>query len=383
MPGYKYAPYSYSRVSLFEQCPAAWKFRYIDKLPEIKSPNMVVGSMIHQIVEQYLKKLKEKKEHTNLTLLELLFEKAQQALPDFAEELEAYRSGVANITLPVFDKVGIEVRVALDMDFEPVRYDDVKAFLRGRIDRIYQMEDKVVITDWKTDRYLPPGKEVVEKDRQTKLYALFASAFVDEVEEFIIELYFLRYGVSRKTSITRDEIDEIREWVLETIAKIEAEREWKPTPGKYCEWCSYLNYCPAAKEAVELAESPVLPERITPNQAVKYAQLYKMLGIVKNRLGEMLKQYVTENGRIEIAGEALDIWESETVRWITPEQKTALARVLAEAGVRREDIWELFSTSKSTVTSCLRKLKRRDLLDKALATGTVEKTSRFEFKKVA
>jgi ATP-dependent exoDNAse (exonuclease V) beta subunit len=160
---YKYAPYSYSRLSLYEKCPAAFRFRYIDRVPELPpGPSLMVGRVIHKIVEEYLKELKKRREHTNLTLLDVLFEKARNGLNGLAEELEAYKVGVSNVTLPTFDKVGIEVKVALDVNLSPAQYDD-KAFLRAKIDRVYQIENKLVVTDWKTDRHLP-GKEVIKKD---------------------------------------------------------------------------------------------------------------------------------------------------------------------------------------------------------------------------
>lgn len=45
---------SYSSVSLYQSCPAAWKFRYIDKVPTKTSVNLVFGSAWHGAIEMLL-----------------------------------------------------------------------------------------------------------------------------------------------------------------------------------------------------------------------------------------------------------------------------------------------------------------------------------------
>lgn len=40
-----------SQVDCFDQCPAKWRFKYIDKLPEFKTPNLSVGITVHRAIE--------------------------------------------------------------------------------------------------------------------------------------------------------------------------------------------------------------------------------------------------------------------------------------------------------------------------------------------
>ncbi len=40
-----------SQVDTFDQCPAKWRFKYLEHLPEFKTPNLSVGSTVHRAIE--------------------------------------------------------------------------------------------------------------------------------------------------------------------------------------------------------------------------------------------------------------------------------------------------------------------------------------------
>ena len=45
---------SYSSINLYLTCPAAWRFRYVEKPTVPKSVNLVFGSAFHEAVENYV-----------------------------------------------------------------------------------------------------------------------------------------------------------------------------------------------------------------------------------------------------------------------------------------------------------------------------------------
>lgn len=45
---------SYSSISLFLTCGKAWKYRYIDKVQAAPSPNLIIGSCVHDTVEKII-----------------------------------------------------------------------------------------------------------------------------------------------------------------------------------------------------------------------------------------------------------------------------------------------------------------------------------------
>ena len=46
---------SYSSVSLFLTCGKAWKYRYIDKVQAAPSQNLIIGSCIHDVLEEIIR----------------------------------------------------------------------------------------------------------------------------------------------------------------------------------------------------------------------------------------------------------------------------------------------------------------------------------------
>ena len=52
MNHFRNAHLSFSRLSRFEQCPAAFKFHYIDKLRAEPGVSLKFGKLIHAVLEQ-------------------------------------------------------------------------------------------------------------------------------------------------------------------------------------------------------------------------------------------------------------------------------------------------------------------------------------------
>lgn len=50
---------SYSSISKYVNCSANWKYKYLDKLPDPKTPNLIMGSAFHGAIEEYLKSDKQ------------------------------------------------------------------------------------------------------------------------------------------------------------------------------------------------------------------------------------------------------------------------------------------------------------------------------------
>jgi hypothetical protein len=46
---------SYSSISSYLSCAAAWKYHYLDKVPTPTSPELVFGSAFHSTIEEYIK----------------------------------------------------------------------------------------------------------------------------------------------------------------------------------------------------------------------------------------------------------------------------------------------------------------------------------------
>src|SRR5258706_5081422 len=70
---YKGRVLSHSSVSLYQTCPQKWKFRYIDKVPELPKPYFSFGKSVH-------------------SGLEFLFSRTHEKLPAVEELISNYQS---------------------------------------------------------------------------------------------------------------------------------------------------------------------------------------------------------------------------------------------------------------------------------------------------
>jgi len=274
----------------------------------------------------------------------------------------------------------VEGSVALSRELSLTSFDSEDTWFRGKVDFLYFTDRAAVITDWKTNRHVP-DRTHIEKDMQTRCYALFAFFMKPEIEEAIVRLHYLRTSKVLKARVTRQEVMEtVLPWIRETILLVEQERQWSPKPGNHCSWCEFLERCPLSRKVLDSGKRTPMDLGI-PEDALEMARLYRYLGFLKNRLKERLEEWVQGNGPIDLDGEVLDFHETERIEWPTPEHKHALAKFLLDQGLSRAEIWEIFSVSKTGLEKTLKGLGRTDLIPRALATGERISGKRFEFKK--
>ena len=58
-----------------------------------------------------------------------------------------------------------------------------------------------------------------------------------------------------------------------------------------------------------------------------------------------------------------------------------VCKKLMEAGLSKDEVWGLISINKTSLDKGLRKIRRQDLFDMALKTGTVKFSERIDFHK--
>ncbi len=378
-----YAPYSYSKLNLFLTCPAAFKLRYIDKVPSVKSPALIVGDLAHRAVAEYIRYLAATEQQTDQHRWAEIAEAHLRLAGQYRKELEECLSRFEFVLPPLNTGIWVEGEFAIRENLSLTPFDNKTgdAWFRGKVDFLYFTDYVAVVTDWKTNRYVP-NQAHIEKDLQTRCYAMFAFFLKPEIEEAVVQLHYLRASKVLKARVTRQEvIDTVLPWIRETVSLLEREREWAPKPGNHCSWCEYVEKkCPMNREVLTFKEEiPVSLE--TPEDALEVAKLYRFLGALKSRLKEKLEGWVQKNGPIELDGEVLDFHEIEKVEWPTPEHKHNLAKFLLDQGLSRSEIWEVFSISKTGLERTLKGLGRKDLIPEALETGETVSGRKFEFKK--
>ena len=117
----------------------------------------------------------------------------------------------------------------------------------GRFDRIDMEKDGAVIMDFKTSA-IKTQKDVDKRVKESKQLALYALAYqyVFGVLQIAVELYFLECGIIGRYELAEDDLDDVKEDILEVSAGIRQQNFPAKPEYKACTYCAYNQICPFA-----------------------------------------------------------------------------------------------------------------------------------------
>jgi len=222
----KYAPYSYSKIGTFQQCPLKYKFQYIDKVPVDQAPSPAIerGLAAHKFAEDYF---------TSGIL---------QITGQFPDSFVDWLTSIDPVhTLAEF-KLG--VTEALDA----VEYDDPSAFIRGIADVIVIQGDRLTIYDLKTGSVTKNRKEVwpdtLKKHRtQCGLYAEMVSLALHELFDMDQPVesapYYMDLLGPQPEPVPVDESLPILNRIKKNCLAVEQCVSFPARPNRFCGWCPY------------------------------------------------------------------------------------------------------------------------------------------------
>ena len=247
-------PYSLSpsSVSAFKECPLAFRFSYLDRLPEPPSPWASKGTLVHRALELLMCRPGDDRT-IDAALADLDRARAELAEhPEFAqlelddEEWALFHLDAEALVRRYFEledpttvhPIGLELK--LQAEIGPVR-------LRGIIDRLeLDADGELVVTDYKTGRVpseLFEGKSL----GGVHTYALLCEQMLGRRPARVQLLYLSKpeaiiatpteqstRGVARKTTAL---------WTA--IERACARDDFRPHPSRLCDFCSFKPYCPA------------------------------------------------------------------------------------------------------------------------------------------
>lgn len=216
--------WSFSRLSVFEQCPYRAKLAWIDRIPEPertlppgkKEHPLDRGNRVHEAAELYVK--------DNVSLLPELraFE------PEYARLREMYQQG----------KVSLEGEWAMDREWAPVAWRDNNAWLRLKLDAFVRVSDYTgVVIDYKTGQKF--GNEVKHAD-QGALYQLVSFLRYPDLERIHVEFWYLDKDDIYKATYSREQGMRFMKNFMERALKMTEADEFPPKANAYtCKWCPY------------------------------------------------------------------------------------------------------------------------------------------------
>lgn len=220
---FKFAPYSYSKLSVFEGCPLRFKFQYIDKIKqEFRSEALVKGSNVHEILENFGTKKIENTEADQIVRKFVKSEVASKYLRPLCRKEKSVR----------------EISIGLDTNLEPCEYKSKNALYRGKIDFICVIDNALNLCDYKTGKY---KEESYQDYRQLIFYALYFFKKYN-IEKIRISYIYVEQNLENSMILERKYLSNYIEALMTMINNVENASEYTKKI-KFCSWCPYKNHC--------------------------------------------------------------------------------------------------------------------------------------------
>jgi putative RecB family exonuclease len=240
-------------LSSFTDCPLAFRFAYLDRLPQPPSEPAVKGTLVHSALEGLIWNHPAGRRTPAAALAEL--ESAWRALKggdefaglaltdDRAEDLRADAEALVENYFELEDPdrvraVGVELGVEADLGH---------LRLRGIIDRLdLTDEGELVVVDYKTGS-APPARFEQAKLAGVQLYALLCERVLGRAP-VEVRLLFLRTPMAITAAPSEQSLRGQRQRTMAVWQAIErscATGEFRPRPSPLCDYCSFRPLCPA------------------------------------------------------------------------------------------------------------------------------------------
>lgn len=201
--------HSYSAISKYKECPAAYNYRYVLKLPEPSSAAMDRGTRLHKLCEDYV-------------------------TSPSAEVAPPY--DVRRIAMKLYHlktkKAKPEAVWYVNRDWQAC--DEGDAWIKGVIDVHYVEKEVLFLHDYKSGREYPSHAD------QLELYTALGLCRYEAARRAVSSPLYIDNGVEgRQRSVIREMLPAItRKWGL-VIAGMEGDAALLPTPGGHCKRCAF------------------------------------------------------------------------------------------------------------------------------------------------
>jgi len=260
--------FSHSRLSSYENCPAQYRYRYIDKIEvPYEGVEAFMGKRVHEVLErlyhhvarhgrppslaQVLSRFqKDWRFHWHENVRIVRVENSESFYQDQgARCLENYYR--SHYPFDADETVALEHAVQLVLD-EHGRYR-----MRGVIDRLVRTgEGSYEVHDYKTSGSLPPRRRL-EQDRQLPLYQIAVQQAFPDAREVGLVWHYLAFNRTLRQGRTEEQLETLRADTIALIDEVTTAAEFPARTGPLCRWCDYRELCPAVSGAdvAELAEA--------------------------------------------------------------------------------------------------------------------------------
>jgi len=239
--------YSHSRLSLFEQCPEAFKIKYIDKtFPDLPvSIHLFLGKEVHDTLEELYKK---KMAGEIWEMDEMIRHFAQNWKKGFNSGIRVSNGGAES-----FFHKGIKFLIDYYQTHKPFKDDTMETEKRivfqldetgevgiqGFVDRLVKTGwDQFEVHDYKTNAMMKKQEEV-DADRQLAFYHIGLQKLFGKELKVKLVWHFLAHNRSITSTRSQEQLEKLRVDTLKLINEIESNTVWPACGRKWCDWCDY------------------------------------------------------------------------------------------------------------------------------------------------
>ncbi|WP_326691818.1 MULTISPECIES: RecB family exonuclease [unclassified Streptomyces] len=276
-----------SRAGDFMQCPLLYRFRVIDKLPEKPSAAATRGTVVHAVLERLFDApAQERSAPRARSLVAGEWERLLAKRPELAELFAEDTQDGARLAQWLTEAEQLVERWFTLEDptrLEPAERElfvearlESGLRLRGIIDRVdIAPTGEVRIVDYKTGK--APRPEYVDGPLfQMKFYALVLWRLRGVVPKRL-QLVFLGSGDVLTYDPDESDLRGVERKLLalwDAITRATETGDWRPKPGKLCDWCDHQAHCPefgGTPPPYPLMIQPRLPEPRSPQEGSESA----------------------------------------------------------------------------------------------------------------
>lgn len=255
-PGTHRPALSPSRASDFKQCPLLYRFRAVDRLPELPTLAQLRGTLVHSVLERlFTLPQADRLPDRAKSLLEPVWRELSAERPEWAALVAADSSADAGEWLGGAEKL-LDGYFSLE---DPRRFDpeacelhveielDSGVRLRGYVDRLdVAPTGELRVVDYKTGA---APREIGEAKAmfQMKFYAVVLWRLRGVVPRQL-KLMYLTDGQSLAYAPDEPELrrfERTLEAIWAAILRAGKTGDFRPNPSRLCDWCAHRSLCPS------------------------------------------------------------------------------------------------------------------------------------------
>ncbi len=236
---------SYSHLDTFNVCPLQYKYRYVLKIPAIRSAAASYGTALHETLRDFYTGLKIGKKWNRKKLL-ALYQSYWSAEGYESREHEARSKKEGELALSEYynkqhhpNQLPLYIEKQFLISFKSIS-------IKGVIDRIDQLSDGTIeIIDYKTSK--PLTSIQLKKDLQLSLYAMVVSSpqFLGvPLAKQKVSIYNFQDHNKRTSTRSKEDIEILKKHIEGVVEEIN-QSKFPPKVSPLCKYCSYQMLCDA------------------------------------------------------------------------------------------------------------------------------------------